>query len=205
MPLLYYWRGDNYRHDLDYGAGYHLNQANPLLHEIGIGDSLWAFTRRSDKQYVLAAELVVRAKTFNPPNFRYGRYRLWGDLHESRYFRVDDGPNVERIIRTLSCRANAPVLGSSFQGPAAVRRLTTEDHQILSAFAANLPLEPRARILPEEELEATLLLGQPRMVEALIRARGPRHCGATTQVSLHSGPNPKQAPCRTIARVIRWS
>jgi 5-methylcytosine-specific restriction enzyme A len=31
MPLLYYWRGDNYRRDLDYGAGYHLNQANPLM------------------------------------------------------------------------------------------------------------------------------------------------------------------------------
>ena len=31
MPLLYFWRGDNYRRDLDYGAGYHLNQSNPLL------------------------------------------------------------------------------------------------------------------------------------------------------------------------------
>jgi hypothetical protein len=30
MPLLYYWRGDNYRRDLDMGAGYHLNQANPV-------------------------------------------------------------------------------------------------------------------------------------------------------------------------------
>ena len=88
MPLLYYWRGDNYRRDLDYGAGYHLNQANPLLHAIEIGDSLWAFTRRPDGQYVLAAELVIRAKTLNPPTFRYGRYRVWGDLRRSRYDRV---------------------------------------------------------------------------------------------------------------------
>ena len=45
VPLLYYWRRDNYRRDLDMGAGYHLNQANPLMHQIDLGDSLWAFTR----------------------------------------------------------------------------------------------------------------------------------------------------------------
>lgn len=43
------------------GAGYHLNQANPMLHEIDIGDSLWAFTRSKLGTYVLAAELVVKA------------------------------------------------------------------------------------------------------------------------------------------------
>jgi 5-methylcytosine-specific restriction enzyme A len=53
MPLLYYWRGDNYRRDLDFGAGYHLNQANPLMHEINMGDSLWAFTRRRDVARIL--------------------------------------------------------------------------------------------------------------------------------------------------------
>jgi hypothetical protein len=86
MPLLYYWRPDNYRRDLDYGAGYNLNQANPLLHEIDLGDSLWAFTRTRSSRYALAAELVVKAKTINPPNFRYGKYRIWGDLKRSRYF-----------------------------------------------------------------------------------------------------------------------
>ncbi len=38
MPLLYFWRGDNYRRDLDFGAGFHLNQSNPLLHDIERGD-----------------------------------------------------------------------------------------------------------------------------------------------------------------------
>jgi hypothetical protein len=45
MHLLYYWRGNNYRRDLDHGVGFHLNQANRLLHQIDIGESLWAFTR----------------------------------------------------------------------------------------------------------------------------------------------------------------
>lgn len=173
MPLLYYWRSDNYYRDLDMGAGYHLNQANPLMHSIDIGDSLWAFTRNRQKRYVLAAELVVRAKTLNPPNFRYGRYRLWGDLHYSRYFQVDNQPSIEQVIRQLSCSTNAEVLGRSFQGHAAVRRINEHDHLILRAAAARLPLEPRARILPEEQLEAALLLGDEKGVERLLRQETP--------------------------------
>ncbi|PSQ67417.1 MAG: hypothetical protein BRD32_00725, partial [Bacteroidetes bacterium QH_2_64_74] len=63
MPLLYYWRRDNYVRDLDLGAGYHLNQDNPVMHEVARGNSLWAFTRTADGRYVLAAELIVQAKT----------------------------------------------------------------------------------------------------------------------------------------------
>jgi len=168
MPLLYYWRGDNYRRDLDMGAGYHLNQANPLLHQIDIGDSLWAFTRTRRGRYVIAAELVIKAKTENPPNFRYGRYRVWGDIRLSRYFKVEGQPGVEQIIRSLSCTTNAHILGRSFQGSNAVKAITREDHLILVEAARNLPLETRARILPEEQLEAALLLGDGAEVEQLI-------------------------------------
>jgi hypothetical protein len=94
VHLLYFWRGENYRRDLDHGVGFHLNQSNPLLHQIGIGKSLWAFTRKLDGRYALAAELVVSAKTLNPRGFRYGPYRVWGDLQRSRYFRVDGQPDI---------------------------------------------------------------------------------------------------------------
>jgi 5-methylcytosine-specific restriction enzyme A len=173
MALIYYWRSDNYRRDLDMGAGYHLNQSNPLLHRIEIGDSLWAFTRNRSEQYVLAAELVVKAKTENPPNFRYGRYRLWGDIHHSRYFQVDSQPSIEQIIRGLSSKANARILGQSFQGHAAVKFLTQQDHLILLAVARDLPLESRARILPEERLEAAFLLNDALAVEKLILQEQP--------------------------------
>jgi 5-methylcytosine-specific restriction enzyme A len=169
MPLLYHWRGDNYRRDLDFGAGYHLNQSNPLLHEIDVGDSLWAFTRRSDGLYVLAAELVVSAKTLNPKSFRYGRYRLWGDLRRSRYFAADGQPDVSVLIRNLSVRAGGSVLGQAFQGHAAVRRITEDDHRRLTAYAAALPLDPRARLVPEERLEALILGGDEEAVAALLR------------------------------------
>lgn len=57
LLLLYYWRGDNYRRDLDLGAGYHLNQGSPRLHDLDLGDSLWAFTRLENGRYV---EPVIR-------------------------------------------------------------------------------------------------------------------------------------------------
>jgi hypothetical protein len=172
MPLLYHLIAVNYRRDLDMGAGYHLNQASPTLHRIDIGDSLWAFTRAKDKRYVLAAELVVKAKTFNPPSFRYGRHRVWGHLARSRYFRVDGAPSVEHVVRQLSITARGPVLGRAFQGAAAVRVISLHDHQVLAAFAENLPLEPRARILPEERLEAAMLLGAQE-VEQLVAGERP--------------------------------
>jgi 5-methylcytosine-specific restriction protein A len=170
MPLIYYWRGDNYRRDLDYGAGYHLNQNNPLLHEIDIGDSLWAFTRTKIKRYVLAAELVVRAKTRNPTNYRYGSYRIWGDLNKSRYFASEDQPSVEQVIRNLSIRPSAKSLGHSFQGKAAVRKISAGDHQLLTMVAKDLPIEPRASILPEDRLEAAVLMGDPEAVKALVKS-----------------------------------
>ena len=173
MPLLYHWVGKNYRRDLDWGAGYHLNQSNPLLHEIDLGDSLWAFTRTPAGMYVLAAELIVCAKTKNQPGYRYGPYRVWGDLKLSRYFRTDGQPDISALIRRLSVKARASVIGRSFQGPAAVRRLTPADHQVLVECARRLPLEPRARLLPEEELEARILLGDPDAVTRLITAEGP--------------------------------
>ncbi len=168
MPLLYYWRGDNYRRDLDMGAGYHLNQGNPLLHQTELGDSLWAFTKTLDGRYTLAAELVVKAKTLNPPKYRYGRYRIWGDINRSKYFVTDNQPNIESIIRSLSCRASALHLGQSFQGHSAVRQISMADHQILSAYASDLLIEPRARILPEEKLEAMLFMGDRDAVQRFI-------------------------------------
>jgi 5-methylcytosine-specific restriction protein A len=169
VHLLYFWRGDNYRRDLDHGVGFHLNQSSPLLHQIGLGESLWAFTRKTDRRYALAAELVVSAKTMNPGGFRYGPYRVWGDLRRSRYFGVHAQPDISTLIRSLAVEAKANVLGSSFQGKAAVRALGEADHLRLLAYAESLPLEPRARLLPEERLEALLLAGDENAVARFLR------------------------------------
>ena len=161
MPLLYYWRPDNYRRDRSFGFGYHLNQSSPAMAAVQPGDSLWAFTRRpEDGVYVLAAELVVRALTRNPPMYRYGTYRIWGDLERSRYFDVRAGRNVEPLIRVLDVRARSASLGQSFQGHAAVRIITEADHHLLAAFARDLPVIGRPGIYPEDEFEARLVHGE---------------------------------------------
>ncbi|MFO0603036.1 MAG: hypothetical protein U0324_07675 [Polyangiales bacterium] len=161
MPLLYFWRGDNHRRDLDEGAAYHLNQSSPRLHEVGRGDSVWAFTRNARGRYAVAAELVVRAKTRNPPGYAYGPYRVWGDRSRSRYFAVDGAPDAEPLIRGFALAKGPGVLGRSFQGPAAVRALSVADHQSLALFAQHLPLEPRARPVDEERLEFAVARASP--------------------------------------------
>jgi len=167
MHLLYYWRPDNYRRDRSFGFGYHLNQASPALASVAPGESVWAFTRNRIGQYALAAELVVRAVTRNPANYRYGAYRVWGDLERSRYFDIDRAPGVETLIRGLGVAARARVLAQSFQGHAAVRRIGQAEHELLSAFAASLRELERVGIYPEDEFEARMLLGEEAQARRL--------------------------------------
>lgn len=160
MPLLYYWRPDNHARDLRFGFGFHLNQNSPSMESAGPGESLWAFTRRRrDSRYVLAAELIIRAVTQNPPNYRYGRWRAWGDLERSRYFDVDSGPRVGPVIRSLGLTASARRLGQSFQGHAGVRVLSEGADRLLAEYAKDLPVLAHASIYPEDEFEARLFHG----------------------------------------------
>jgi 5-methylcytosine-specific restriction enzyme A len=158
MPLLYYWRPDNYRRDRDFGFGFHLNQNSPAMAAVSPGESLWAFTRRPrDSQYVLAAELIVKAVTQNPGNYRYGRWRIWGDLERSRYFDVDLGPRVDPVVRQLGIKASAARLAQSFQGAAAVRSISATAHELLAAYAQDIAVLERVAIYPEDEFEARLV------------------------------------------------
>ena len=158
MPLLYYWRPDNYRRDRDFGFGFHLNQNSPAMTAVSPGESLWAFTRRPrDSQYVLAAELIVRAVTQNPENYRYGRWRIWGDLERSRYFDVAVGPRVDPVVRQLGIRASGARLGQSFQGHSAVRTISAAAHELLTAYAQDLAVLDRVALYPEDEFEARLV------------------------------------------------
>jgi 5-methylcytosine-specific restriction protein A len=159
VNILYYWRPDNYLRDRRFGFGYHLNQNSPVLSCVAEGDMVWAFTRDRVGRYVLAAALIVRAVTRNPPAYRYGRFRVWGDLDHTRYFDVDASPGAEQLIRHLRITARADVLAQSFQGNRAVKPLEAADHQLLAGFAADLPVLERVGIYPEDEFEARLLLG----------------------------------------------
>src|SRR5437016_11885229 len=99
MHLLAYWRLDNYLRDLDEGAGFNFNSRQARLQSaIEPGETLWLFTVvknpprftvvKNPPRFFVVAKLVVRSKTMNPPAFKYGDYRVWGDLKRSRYFKL---------------------------------------------------------------------------------------------------------------------
>ena len=90
-------------------------------------------------------------------------------LQRSRYFAVGGQPDVTSLIRSLRVAAGGDVLGRAFQGHAAVRLITQGDHAVLAAYARPLALEPRARLLPEERLEALLVCGDEAAVARLLR------------------------------------
>ncbi len=142
MSVLFFWRGDNYLRDIQSGKGYNLNQNNELIYNLKRGERIWAFTRRKDKTYVLAADLVVSSTRQNRPNddgFEYGKYHADADKKRSRYFDVDRSPDVESTIRSLSFSPKARTLGSSFQGRNGVRVLSSTDEQKLINFSYGLP------------------------------------------------------------------
>jgi hypothetical protein len=143
MSVLFFWRGDHYEADMQqYGKSYDLNQNSEHFNNLGPGDHIWAFTRRKDKTYVLALDLIVTGITQNSkssPGSKYGKYHADGSRQRSRYFDVQKGPSVEPLIRSLSLTADAQILGHSFQGENGVRLLTPADERSLTQFSSALP------------------------------------------------------------------
>ena len=180
------------------GAGYHLSQGNPLLHSIDLGDSLWAFTRGKDGRYVMAAELVIRAKTINPPGFRYGKYRVWGDLAASRYFKTAGQPSAEELLRGVSGRKDAKILARAFQGHRAVRPLDAAAARLLREWVEPFPPEPRARVWSEDRLEAELLLGDPEGLRLLLAEESPGIAATRKRYLLQRAPARSESLIRSL-------
>ena len=143
MSVLFFWRGDNYRRDTRlFGKSYVLNQNSKHILGIVRGQHVWAFTRREDKTYVLAVDLVVTGTNVNQPStpdYKYGKYQVIGSRQNSRYFDISQGDDAEPLIRSLSYRPQAAILGHSFQGLNGVRQLSFADEQKLTSFASALP------------------------------------------------------------------
>lgn len=155
MAIIYHWRRENYVEDIgrfNPAAGLELEQNSPTFAEAGLGERLWAFTRRPDGTYVLAAQLRVGRVEETGPGAQYGRYRIFPQPGTTVLYDVQQGHDAEDLIRSLSVRADAAVLGQSFQGGSAVRRLSGEDDARLEVFAAGLPvLYSGADGSPDEE------------------------------------------------------
>ena len=115
---------------------------------------------KAPPRYFLAAKLVVRSRTLNAPGYRCGKYRVWGDLASSRYFRVrPDVPQDEafELLRGLPLMSGSLAKATRATLPQAcqtIRGVTPEGHRLLEVFARSLETEERAfAVIDEYTLE----------------------------------------------------
>lgn len=133
---------------------------------IELGETLWLFTRivgaAGISEYRILASLVVRSKTINPPSYKYGPFRVWGDLKLSQYFRVTKDPSQDtfELLRVLPLGAGSLKDASRSnlaQACQTIRGLKPKASRLLEAFCQQLPAEERARAVPDEiKLEKAL-------------------------------------------------
>jgi 5-methylcytosine-specific restriction protein A len=179
MDLLAYWRFDNYCRDLDEGAGFHFNSNQSRLHTaINIGERLWLFTRiviGGESQYRLLAKLVIRSKTINPPNYKYGPYRVWGDLKKSAYYRVtqSSGDDIFELLQLLPFESGTledKNRESIAQACQTIRAIKPKASELLEAFSAHLEIETRAwTVADEKHLEKVIYSGSEEQLSLLLK------------------------------------
>ena len=163
MDAIAIWNYSNYRKDLDEGAGYHFNSNQSRLHSaVNIGDSIWLVTRvvvRGRNEYRLAARLIIRAKTINSPSYKYGSYRVWGDVMAPSYFHIEKTSehDVFELLKLLEMESGTLAeknRSNIFQSMQTIRNISRKSSNLLESFSNQLPLETRAiQVLDESKLE----------------------------------------------------
>jgi len=171
MDAIAIWNYSNYCKDLDEGAGYHFNSNQMRLHlALNLGDSLWLVTRvvvGRINEYRLAARLIIRAKTINAPSYKYGSYRVWGDVMASRYFQIEKTSehDVFELIRLLEMESGTLTeknRSNIFQSMQTIRSIPRKSSNLLECFSNQLPLETRAtQVLDETKLEKAYAADDP--------------------------------------------
>ncbi|MDQ3566211.1 MAG: hypothetical protein M3436_19730, partial [Pseudomonadota bacterium] len=188
MDLLAYWKLDNYRKDLDGGAGFHFNSRQPRLHtSIELGERLWLFTRlfiHGEVQFRLLAKLVVRSKTINPPDYKYGPYRVWGDFQTSVYYRVRALPqdDIFELLQVLPLdRGSLSGLDEIqiSQACQSIRAVQPRASALLETFAAQLEIETRAKAVADERNLEEIIYSKPQEQLRLFLEK--EHSGVSSQ------------------------
>jgi len=177
MDLIAIWRHENYVRDLEWGAGFHFNSKQRRLHsEIEIGESLWLVTRivvRGQNEYRLPARLQGAAKTINAPEYPYGPFRIWGKVANSSYYEVRPEPrdDVFELIRLLPMHGFSlqdATRSDLFQRLQTIRGVKPEGARLLNSFAQQLPPEPRAKaVVDEQRLERAFGEDEARLAAVL--------------------------------------
>jgi hypothetical protein len=202
MDLLAYWRIDNYRRDIENGAGFNFNSRQPRLHTaINIGETLWLFTRLAGKsglsEYRILARLVVRSKTINPPGYQYGSYRVWGDRAQSQYYQATLAPELDvyELFRLLPMDAGTMkdcTRATMAQAVQTIRALKPEASKLLTSFAAQLSAEPRALAVADEVALERALTTDPSQLPLILEDKSLAYSIPRKADLLRSAPRNRQ-------------
>lgn len=156
---------------------------------LNIGDSLWLVTRvviDGRNEYRLAARLVIRGKTINAPSYKYGSFRVWGDVTASSYYRIDESStqDVFELLRVIDMDSGSLAdrnRSNLFQSMQTLRSIPPKSSELLEAFSAQLPLEMRAyQVVDEAELEKVYAAATPERLELLLQEQPIGYSDATT-------------------------
>jgi 5-methylcytosine-specific restriction endonuclease McrA len=202
MDLLAYWRIDNYRRDLESGAGFHFNSRQPRLHTaINIGETLWLFTRLAGKsglsEYRILARLVVRSKTINAPGYQYGSYRVWGDRALSQYYQATPAPEHDayelfRLLPMDSGTLKDCTRATMAQAAQTIRALKREASKLLHSFAAQLLPEPKALAVADEVVLERALTSEPSELPLILEDKSLAYSIPRKTELLRSSPRNRQ-------------
>ncbi len=180
MHFLGYWVYDNFLKDIHSGATFHYNSNQPRFHEnIEIGESLWLVSGirvKGKMEYHLAARFVIRAKTHNPPGYKYGRFRLWADPQASDYYVIGE-MEMTNLLLSLEFVPKKPIQEAGVtiaQSLQAFRYLSSKDVVLLEEWSRKLkPNIDIPKIVPELEIEDTYEHGEVAL-SAKIKAELPK-------------------------------
>jgi 5-methylcytosine-specific restriction enzyme A len=174
MDLLGYWVYRNFINDVNSGATFHFNSNQPRFHEkIELGETLWlvtGFRIKGKVQYHLAARFVIRAKTHNPLDYQYGRYRLWAEPQLSDYY-IISGAEVTEVLLSLDFIPKNPIKGDGItiaQSLQAFRYLSANDIFLLEQWSRGLtPDQSILRVVQEIVIEDAYEQGEDAVREKL--------------------------------------
>lgn len=151
MPVLYFWRRENFDRDIATMRavdGITLQQNSRAFADITLGERIWAFTRGVDGVYRLCAQLRAGSLDDLGSTNGYGRFRVVSQPGSVIFYNPDAGPEVVSLIRSLGFHPSAEVLGRSFQGANAVRVVSEREDEALQHFAADLHVADAGLELP---------------------------------------------------------
>jgi hypothetical protein len=123
---------------------FNFNSRQRRLHSATeIGEDVFvvsAIRRKSGLEIYLAAHLIIRGKSINSNNNKYGKYRITANQQRSRYFSLEEESLTPLLSNLTSIRHFGDRIDRYAQAFQTLRKLNEHDAEIIKSFANSLKL-----------------------------------------------------------------